>query len=184
MHYWKTNLWLLLMTMIVLSSCRQNTGNKEVPSAYQPAPKEELREALIHQNKQLIREEMELIDAYTERNGLDLDTTSTGLRIKIIEKTNGRPARLMNDVTISYKAELLDGKFCYSSDSSGVLSFTLGQSTQPSGLQEGLLKMKEGERAIMIVPSFLAYGITGDAICIPGSSSIVYQLKLEKVSAL
>ena len=104
--------------------------------------------------------------------------------VKIIEKTNGRPARLMNDVTISYKAELLDGKFCYSSDSSGVLSFTLGQSTQPSGLQEGLLKMKEGERAIMIVPSFLAYGITGDAICIPGSSSIVYQLKLEKVSAL
>jgi hypothetical protein len=71
MHYWKTNLGLLLLTMIVFSSCRQNTGNKEVPSAYQPAPKEELREALIHQNKQLIREEMDLIDAYAERNGLD-----------------------------------------------------------------------------------------------------------------
>ena len=62
-----------------------------------------------------------------------------------------------------------------------LLSFILGQSNQPSGLQEGLLLMHEGEKAIMIIPSYLAYGVTGDGVCIPGSSSILYTVKLEKV---
>ncbi|MBL7924640.1 MAG: FKBP-type peptidyl-prolyl cis-trans isomerase [Bacteroidia bacterium] len=142
----------------------------------------DMREALIHQNKDLINEEIEAIQAFTDRRGWQMDTTSTGLRFSIREQTSGRPARLMKDVTISFTASLLNGTLCYSSDSSGTLTFTLGQSDLPSGLQEGILKMKEGEKALIIVPSYLAYGISGDGICIPGSSSILYEVKLEKVS--
>lgn len=168
--------------MVLFVACHQNS-NREKYAATTPsaAEKEELKEALIHQNRQLIREEIEHIDAYADRHGLSLDTTSTGLRYMMIERTNGKPVKLMNEVTISYKAELLDGKFCYSSDSTGSLSFVVGQSNQPSGLQEGLLLMKEGEKAFMIVPSYLAYGVTGDGVCVPGSSSVVYTVKLDKV---
>jgi FKBP-type peptidyl-prolyl cis-trans isomerase len=171
----------LLLTISFLISCRPSADEKEKSKPIQQNA-QELKDALIEQNRQLISEEIELIDAYEARYGLALDTTSTGLRYKILEKTNGREVRLMKDVTLSYTASLLNGDLCYSSDSTGVLSFTIGQSNQPSGLQEGLLKMKEGERAIFIVPSYLAYGITGDGICIPGSTSILYNVKLEKVS--
>lgn len=167
--------------MVSVYSCGPSKTEKEKTVAQEPNS-QELKESLIQQNRQLIAEEIEMIDAYVERNGLKLDTTSTGLRYKILEKTKGREVRLMKDVTLSYNASLLNGDLCYSSDSSGQLSFTIGQSNQPSGLQEGVLKMKEGEKAIFIIPSYLAYGITGDGICIPGSSSILYRVKLEKVS--
>lgn len=149
-----------------------------------PAEKrmEEYREALISQNRQLILEEMLSISAYVTRKGLNMDTTSTGLRYLItVRNPAGKKTGLMNDVTVAYSMELLDGSLCYSRDSSGLLTFTLGQSDEPSGLQEGLLRMREGEEAMLIVPSFLAYGVTGDGHCVPGSSSIVYRLKLKKV---
>lgn len=149
-----------------------------------PAEKrmEEFREALISQNRQLIREEMLSISAYAIRKGMNMDSTSTGLRYLFIARNPaGKKTGLMKDVTIAYSMELLDGTPCYSSDSSGLLTFTLGQSNEPSGLQEGLLRMREGEEAVLIVPSFLAYGVTGDGNRVPGSSSIVYRLKLEKV---
>ena len=163
------------------NSCGPSSTEREKVAPQQPNS-QELKESLIQQNRQLIAEEIEMIDAYVERHGLKLDTTSTGLRYKILEKTEGKEVRLMKDVTLSYTASLLNGDLCYSSDTSGQLSFTIGQSNQPSGLQEGILKMREGEKAIFIVPSYLGYGITGDGICIPGSSSIFYRVKLEKVS--
>ncbi|MBK7964225.1 MAG: FKBP-type peptidyl-prolyl cis-trans isomerase [Bacteroidetes bacterium] len=172
---------ILLFASSSIISCRPSSEDQERSAQERPNSRE-LNDALIQQNRQLIAEEIELIDAYVDRNGLVMDTTSTGLRYKILEKTNGREVRLMKDITLSYSVSLLNGNLCYSSDSSGFLSFTIGQSNQPSGLQEGLLKMKEGELAIFIVPSYLGYGITGDGICIPGSSSILYHVKLEKVS--
>lgn len=178
----KINLLLAVLLAAGCSSCNRGQQSKRAEQATHDQRSHEYREALIHQNKQLILEEIDLIDAYASRYGLQFDTTSTGLRYKILEKTNGRVAGLMKDITISYTAGLLDGSQCYSSDSTGNLTFTLGQSDQPSGLQEGILKLKEGEAALLIVPSFLAYGISGDGVCIPGSSSIVYKIKLLKVS--
>jgi FKBP-type peptidyl-prolyl cis-trans isomerase len=171
---------LFLIIAFCISCNNSHEGNSNKPKVQQNA--QELKDALIAQNRQLISEEIELISAYEERYGLNMDTTSTGLRYKILKKTNGREVRLMKDVTFSYTVSLLNGDLCYSSDSSGVLKITIGQSNQPGGLQEGLLKMKEGEQAIFIVPSYLAYGITGDGICIPGSSSILYNVKIETVS--
>ncbi len=171
----------LLLIIICFFSCKQGDRKQKILHAVQQERNHALKEDLILQNRQLIMEELEIIDAFSERYQLSPDTTSTGLRYKIIETTDGVQARLMNEVTISYTASLLNGDICYSSDSTGLLTLILGQSDLPGGLQEGLLKMKEGERAYLIVPSYLAYGITGDGICIPGSSSIYYKVKLEKV---
>lgn len=143
--------------------------------------KKKLQEALIEQNKQLIEEEIIAINGFAERRGLQFDSTATGLRFKMLQSTDGVPVRLMSDVSVRYKAALLTGDVCYTSDSTGLLRFTVGQSDLPSGLQEGLLKMKEGEEALMIVPSYLAYGVSGDGQCIPGSSSIFYSVKVERV---
>lgn len=178
--YVKIKVVFFFSVLLLCFSCKQGDNRQRMPDS-RNVDNEELKNALILQNKQLILEELELIDAFCERYNLNMDTTSTGLRFKIVESTNGVPARLMNDVTISYTASLLNGNICYSSDSTGKLSFILGQSDQPGGLQEGLLKMKEGERALLIVPSYLAYGITGDGVCVPGSSSIFYKVYLEKV---
>lgn len=65
-------------------------------------------------------------------------------------------------VKINYKVSLLDGSQVYSSDSTGAMEFQMGKSDVASGLQEGLMLMKEGDKVIFILPSTSAYGLTGD----------------------
>jgi len=41
--------------------------------------------------------------------------------------------------------------------------------------------MNEGSKAIIIVPSYLAYGLTGDGEKIGGRETLVYQIEILKV---
>jgi FKBP-type peptidyl-prolyl cis-trans isomerase len=173
---------IILVLFSVASSCRRNhsrTTDEQLRAAEQ---KEKLKEDLINQNRTLMLEEQDAITSYINRAGIDsIEKTTTGLHIKILEAGKGKKARLLSKVELSYEARLIDGTFCYSSDSTGRLSFVLGQSDEPSGLQEALLKMSEGEKALVIIPSYLAYGITGDGICVPGSTTLLYTIRLERV---
>ena len=139
------------------------------------------KEKLIDLNKQRISEENDLIDAYISRHNYEMQTTETGLRYKILKEGDGANPKWMTEVKLNYNVELLDGTYCYSSDSSGALQIQLGKSDEPTGLQEGILKMKEGGTALLIVPSYLAFGLTGDGDKIPGGQSLVYHIELMEV---
>ena len=157
---------------MLLVACTASTQKPAKPD------QSKMREKLIELNKQRIAAENEDIDAYIQRRGYKMETTETGLRYLISQKGSGEFAQWMNEVKLKYKLELLDGSYCYSSDSSGVLDLKLGQSEEPTGLQEGILKLNTGSKALVIVPSYLAYGITGDGNKIIGQQSLVYHIEL------
>lgn len=152
-----------------------------VVNGRQSASEREQKELLMEHNRLMIAEEMSRIDAYVSRMGWKMDTTSTGLKYMRLDSTSGRQARLMDKVAVSYTLSLLDGTVCYSSDSTGTLELIIGQSIEPAGLQQGLLQLHEGESALLVVPSYLAYGLTGDGDCVPGSSSILYKVRLDSI---
>jgi FKBP-type peptidyl-prolyl cis-trans isomerase len=79
------------------------------------------------------------------------------------------------------KISLLDGKVCYETDSLELDQFLIDRSQVESGIQEGIKLMKEGERAVFILPSNLAHGLLGDFETIPPMSPIVVNLELIKV---
>ena len=169
----------ILTGLFLLAGCgdagRTVENNNTVASANRQ------KEILMEHNRLLIAEEMNRIEAYTQRMGWNMDTTSTGLKVMLLDSTEGRLARLMDRVSVTYTLSLLDGTRCYSSDSTGTLELIIGQSVEPAGLQQGLLRLREGESALFVVPSYLAFGITGDGQCIPGSSSLVYQVRLDTI---
>lgn len=170
---------VLLIYLFCILACSDRNNTVEKPES---GPSEaEIREGLMERNRRLLAEEMELIRSYVDRRGLKMDTTTTGLYYSVLKTGNGKAARLLDRVSVRYTLGLLDGTTCYSSDSTGNLELIIGQSDEPSGLQEGLLRMKEGEEAMFIVPSYLAFGVSGDGVCIPPGSSIIYQLTLEKI---
>jgi FKBP-type peptidyl-prolyl cis-trans isomerase len=141
----------------------------------------EMKETLIDESRKRMRQEVNRIDQYIERHNLNMLSTETGVRYRILEQGNGPLPGLLAHVSIGYTMSLLDGTFCYSSDSSGTMNFILGQSEEPSGLQEILLKIPEGSKAQVIVPSYMAYGLTGDGDCVGGDQSLVYNIQLLKV---
>jgi FKBP-type peptidyl-prolyl cis-trans isomerase len=79
------------------------------------------------------------------------------------------------------KINLLDGKICYKTDTLEVDQFLVDRSQVESGIQEGIKLMKEGEKAVFILPSNLAHGLLGDFEKIPPMSPIVVNLELIKV---
>ena len=57
----------------------------------------------------------------------------------------------------------------------------VGKSEVASGLQEGLKYLHEGDKAIMIIPSHLAYGLTGDGDKIKQYQVLVVDVHVKKI---
>ncbi len=107
-----------------------------------------------------------------------MNITQTGLRYQINPSNiEGDSVRALDQVSIDYKVSLLTGETVYSSDSTGSMSITIGRSDVANGLQEGLQLMRTGERALFIVPSHLAYGLTGDGDKISGFQTLVIEIE-------
>jgi FKBP-type peptidyl-prolyl cis-trans isomerase FkpA len=80
-------------------------------------------------------------------------------------------------VILTYTISLPDGTECYrNTDKPG--SFVIGRDQVESGLHEVLLLMHLGDRAKVILPSHLAFGLTGDSGKIPSHATLIYDLHL------
>jgi FKBP-type peptidyl-prolyl cis-trans isomerase len=103
------------------------------------------------------------------------------LRYWIYEHGTGQKAIKGSVARIEYSVSLLNGETIYRSSDDGPKEFTIGRGGVESGLEEGILFLKEGDRAKFILPSHLAYGLLGDQDKIPARSVLVYDLKLLKI---
>ncbi len=166
---------VVFVGLMFIISCSHSSNQTPKPD------EKKIREKLIDLNKERIAEENDQIDEYINRFGYKMNTTETGLRYMILSVGKGETPNWMSEVKVKYRVDLLDGTYCYSSDSSGVLDIKLGQSAEPTGLQEGVQKLKAGGKALLIVPSYLAYGLTGDGNKINGAQSLVYNIELVEI---
>ena len=135
-------------------------------------------EVLVRINKYLLQKDIELIESYAQRRDWDVTQSQTGLFYEIYQRGEGDSVKAGNEVTINYVLSLLDGTICYSSEQSGPKTFTLGHSREESGLEQGLLMMRVGDKAHLILPPHLAHGLLGDENMIPARSVIVYDVEV------
>lgn len=137
-----------------------------------------INKQLININKYLVKEDKERVESYIKRNNWEMQQTETGLWYQISHEGEGDFAKENDIAVINYKVELLDGTLCYSSDSLGALTFKIGMGSVESGIEEGILMMKKGDKAQFILPPYLAYGLLGDEKKIPPRAIIVYYVEL------
>jgi FKBP-type peptidyl-prolyl cis-trans isomerase len=163
-----------LVIVLMLTSCHNNSDEQKLSD-------EQIKDRMANVNKILVRDEAKDIDDFIARHQWKMEKTGTGLRYDIYIKANGAQPVEKDTVTISYHLFLLDGTEAYSVDKTKPLKFVLGRGSQPSGLEEGLLKMHEGECARLVVPYHLGYGMTGDENKIPAGVSLYYDLTLLSV---
>jgi FKBP-type peptidyl-prolyl cis-trans isomerase FkpA len=162
----------LLVILLLFTGCRkeekQVTGDEY----------RRTREALVGANRILVKKDNERIRAFVRRNNWNMQQTPTGLWYMIIREGNGRSARTGDMITLAYRLKLLDGTLCYTSDSLGPKRFRIGQGGVESGLEEGVLLLKKGDSARLILPPHLAHGLTGDGNRIPARSVILYEIEI------
>jgi len=136
------------------------------------------RETLMNVNRKLVDRDMDRIRKYADSLGLDMQKTKSGLWYEIIKEGTGPKAKKGQLITLNYKVSLLDGTLCYSSDKDGVKVFEIGHGGVESGLEEGVLMLNKGAKAMFIMPPYLAHGLLGDENKIPTRSIIVYEVEV------
>jgi len=119
--------------------------------------------------------EEEQIERYISKKSLVItEKTSSGLRYIRTADSQGAALKKGQTINVNYSGRLLsDKKF-----DSGNFSFVLGGNGVIKGFDEGIAKMKIGEKATLIFPSSLGYGSQGAGSDIPGNSPLVFDIEV------
>lgn len=170
----KDSYWLLLF-LIVFHACGSEEEKKEEMS---PEERKAFRDSIRKENKRLARFEDRAIEDYIDRRGWEMKKTGTGLRYMIQEKGKGMKAKKGMVAQVDYRVELLSGELLYSSEEDGTKSFLIGRDDEVTGLHEGIRFMREGGKAVFVMPHHLAHGLLGDMKKVPMKASLVYRIEL------
>ena len=115
---------------------------------------------------------------YITDNNLNAQKSSSGLYYVINNEGSGARPTGTSNVTVAYKGYFLDGSVFDQSNASGI-SFGLNQVI--AGWTEGITYFKEDGEGVLLVPSNLGYGSSGNS-SIPGGAVLVFDIRLISVN--
>ncbi|MGI4863190.1 MAG: FKBP-type peptidyl-prolyl cis-trans isomerase [Janthinobacterium lividum] len=99
--------------------------------------------------------------------------------IPVTTNANAKKVILGTNVSITYVGKKLDGTVLL--QSTAPTSFVLGNSTVISGIQEGVSLMHLGDKAILLLPSGLAYGpngLSGQGATVPPNTVMRFEIEV------
>ena len=161
--------------MILLLAC-----NRQEPARTKeqiPDPEE----SLIKANQHIVNAENEQIDDFIARYKWEMVKTETGLRYMIYDDVKSKNIEADDKVVLEYSVKLLNGDLVYSSDKDGLLEFTVGKGQTITGLEEGIKFLSKGDKARLVIPSYLAHGLVGDQDKITYKATLVYDIEVIEV---
>lgn len=131
----------------------------------------------IKMNTEFSEEEEYYIQQYLKRRpNWEMIETGTGLRYMIYSQGDGDSAVRGFYAKVDYKVSLLTDEVIYSSEETGPSTFKIDFSEVESGLQEGIKRMRVGDKGIFIIPNHLAHGLVGDMNKIPPLETIIMDI--------
>jgi len=131
-------------------------------------------------SNKLEKQEKEQMDAYLSENStLNFVKQPSGLYYAETLAGTGTSPALLDSAWVKYTGKFVDGTVFDSNVVTGKLyAFIVGQNIV--GFDEGVLLMKPGGKATLLIPSKLGYGTAGN-YSIPGYTPLVFDIELVKV---
>jgi len=143
-------------------------------------------------SEELKEKEQRLLEKYLLDNGITQEPTASGLYFILLKDTIGQSPGITDVVEFEYTGKLVNGDVFGTTNKEvaeengiynertvfGPIRIVLENSL--IGLAEGFQLMEEGEKAMMILPSDIAYGGNSVGI-IPRYSTLIFTIHLQKV---
>jgi FKBP-type peptidyl-prolyl cis-trans isomerase len=128
-------------------------------------------------------EERKILEKYLSDNNISAQPIGNGMYYIILHAGNGPIPDSGGVVLLNYRGSFLNGRcfdFLYENQP---FEYIVGQEDQLiKGIELGVRKMHEGEKAKFIIPSYLAYGSTGSVNgIVPPFTTVIYEVELLKV---
>lgn len=178
-----TLLYCYIIMFFIFYSCNTKENKIYIPKNTKEIKKITPKESTII-SRFWTSDEAYIIKKFVERNNWKAIKTQTGMyyyiyssNLKGIKPKNGDIA------IVNYKIRLLDAEttLCYSSNKEQPQSVYIDMDNVETGIHEALKHIREGEKAYVILPHYLAHGLTGDLDKIPPLSPVLYDLELIKI---
>lgn len=125
--------------------------------------------------------EQTVLTHFIEEQKLSIEPTTSGMYFISTQKGDGQLVQKGDIVTVNYEGRFLNGEFFDSTvKRNQPFEFVFGTEWQViKGLEEAIGKMSKGEKAIIILPSNLAWGSDGSSTgIIPPFTSVIYEIEL------
>ncbi|MBN2165136.1 MAG: FKBP-type peptidyl-prolyl cis-trans isomerase [Marinilabiliaceae bacterium] len=121
------------------------------------------------------------IKQFVNANYKGVEPRMSGLYIIKQNETDGKIVKPGDEVTVHYEGKLLnDNVFDSSYKRMQPIKFIVGTGRVIAGWDEGVSLMRQGEKAVLIIPSHLAYG-DRNVGSIPANSPLVFTIEVLKV---
>lgn len=134
---------------------------------------------------------------YIKKNHPNAKQTASGLYYDITTKGSGKQAEAGKIASVNYTGKFLDGKVFDTSNEAVAkasgnhnpqrqyqpIEFPLGQRRVIPGWDEGVQLLKEGDKAVFIIPANLAYGSRGAGPIAP-NTPLVFDVELMAVKEM
>ena len=105
------------------------------------------------------------------------------MKIEKLTAGNGATPKNGDTVTVHYTGWLIDGtKFDSSVDRDDPFAFVLGTGQVIRGWDEGVAKLKVGDKARLTIPTEMAYGPDGYPGAIPPNATLIFEVELLAIS--
>jgi FKBP-type peptidyl-prolyl cis-trans isomerase len=153
------------------------------------------QEKAAERAKTLLVKEAKTIDAYLAKNNLKGQKTASGLVYVIEKEGTGDSTTVGSTLYVNYAGYLLDGPLFDTSwpelaKANNMFSeerpyeplpVNVGMGQVIPGWDEGLMLLKKGSKAKLIIPSPLGYGEGGAGADIPGNSILLFDVEVTDI---
>lgn len=171
------NKLIAVLVLFVLVSCDE--PRKEVKTdPFAGMSKRERKSALEGALTRASRKEQIQIEGYLKRHQIPAVKTATGVHYYIYEEGEGKEIEDGQNVLVDYVVTKITGDTLYTT-SKELDEFVVANSEKESGLHEAMKLLKPGSKAIIILPSHRAHGVSGDSEKIPPLTTVVYNLTVK-----
>lgn len=120
---------------------------------------------------------------YFAKNNIKAQRTASGLYYEILEQGSGDNPKKGQTVSVNYTGKTMDGNVFDSNTDPQFqhvepLTFPVGAGRVIKGWDEGLLLLNKGTKAVLYIPSDLAYGAQSPTPAIPPHSILIFNVEL------
>jgi FKBP-type peptidyl-prolyl cis-trans isomerase FkpA len=122
---------------------------------------------------------------FLKQNNITVDPTASGLYFIEKEKGSGPDVQAGQTALVRYSGSFVNGRVFDSTESQPgqkPIEIVVGKGQVIKGWDEALLRMKKGGKAMLVIPSSIAYGAQGRGP-IPMFSTLVFTLEVTDIKA-